>query len=551
VGSVHELISQNHSQLAAGCRVLVYSRDLLAERDAAPGAYNNGRYMHGQGTVYDRMVRPVHKVMLLTVRRDKDNLVVSLPVERKNTEVRRGWSGYEPMTRTHFSVKVALNKLTRDSLGYLITDTLRAEELRPYIYSRAQRAHHLDYLYGFKLAMQILGEEEAANAKTMAHLQSEARVKFGLVADAASIAATSAAQGWRLKNPEADTFPAVDTPAFAELNFELAEAAYGFTHALPQVHKHIAALGGKIVRILRGKKGVLVAYYEQPDAEKDLRIQPWRWVGRRTYTAAGKPTKDAPQTVWLLEGRIVGETELYRAPTEMAHRMPDGNDLFGTITRKLGLVDEMAQVLSGAFKGEREGVSDQAWLLLTAENAAEAEKNKHRSVRKEFAPGKQVLFPVAVDTDRNVLVGICAKVYDLLYHYGSDAQRAVLVEQGYTLPKPQRDHNRKIIPYEGVGLSLYADKYAYPSQYTGPVGNDVHISPFRDYDVGPYGYTGENRLDHAMNYILAHSPADKKRKDTMDRNSYLNGKQMWLAPELRAADGSAGLSKMFPGLKTA
>lgn len=551
VGSVHELIRQNHGQLAAGCRVLVFSRDLLRERDAAPGAYNNGRYSRGNGTCYDLMVKPVHKVLLLTVRRDKDDLVVSLPVQRINTEVRKGWSGYEPMVRTHFSVKVALNKLARENLGYLITDTLSADELRPYIYSRIQRADHLDYIYGFKLAMKVLGEEEAINSKVMAHLQREAKVKFGLAEGAACIAATSAAQGWRLKNLDENVLPGEGTPEFAELDFQLAEAAYGFTHAIPQVKKHIEALGGKVVRITRGKKGILIAYYEQPDAEKDLRIRPWRWVGRRMYTAAGKPSKDTPQTVWLLAGRILSETELERHPTELVHRMPDGNDILGTLTRKLNLAAEMAQVLAGAFKGERQGVSDQAWLHLTAENAEEAEKNQRRHIVREFGSRKEVFLPAAVDTAGNVLLGIRAKVYDLLYHFGSDAQRAVLVEKGYTLPKPEKDHNRKVIPYEGARLGLYADKYVYPTQYTGPVGNEVSISPFRDYDLGPHGYKGENRLDHNMNYILEHGPDDPKASKQSWDPSRLNGKLIWLPPELRAEDGRAGLSKLFPGLKTA
>lgn len=549
VGNVYELISQNHAQLAPGCRVLVFSRDLLAAQEAAPGAYNNGSYMRGSGTVYDLMVRPVHKVLLLTVRRDKENLVVSLPVERKNKEVRRGWSSYEPMSRTHFSVKVALNKLPGEGLGYLITDTLRAEELRPYIYSRVQRAHHLDFLYGFKLAMQVLGEEEALNAAAMDQLESQARLHFGLAPAQAKIAATSAAQAWRLKYPDASTLPELGTPAFAELDFELAEANYGFTHSIPRIQKHIESLGGRVVRIMRGKKGVLIAYYEQPDAEKDLRITKWHWVGRRTYTAAGNPSKDAPQTVWLLSGRIVGETELFRSPSEFEHRVPDGRDTLTTLTRKLNLAAEMAKVLVGAFKGEREGVSDQAWLLLTAENEAEAKKNTDRL--KHFERSKEVFLPVAVDTAREILLGVCAKVYDILYHYGSDAQRAVLLEQGYTLPKPKKDHNRNVIPYEGAELSMYADKYVHPAQYTGPVGNEVSFSPFHDCDLGPYDYKGPNRLDLALNYILVHSPDDNASRHAHDRVRHLNGSCVWVPEELLAEDGTAGLSRMFPGLATA
>lgn len=547
--SVHSLISQNHGQLAAGCRVLVFSKNILSERDAVPGAYNNGRYMGNGRTHYDLMVKPIQKAMLLTVRRDKDNLVVSLPVERKRTEVRRGWGRYDPIVRSQHSVKVALNKLTGGNLGYLITDTLRSEELRPYIYSRAQRAHHWDYIYGFKLAMQILGQEEEANAAVMANLESEASVKFGLAREAANIAATSAAQSWRLKNPDADTLPAVGGPDAVGLDFELAEAAYGFTHALPAVEKHIKALEGKLLRVMRGKKGQLIAYYEQPESERDMRVQPWRWVGRRTFTAAGKPTKDAPQTTWLVAGRIVGETELFSVPTELAHRYADTDDLLGRIVARLDMIDEMASILDGAFTGERQGVSDRAWLALTAKN--EEKEGRSHGREREFARSKEVLMPVAMDTSRTAVVCIQTKVWDLLFHYGSDAQRSVLLDWGYTLPKRLKDHEGKPIPYEGVKLTTYVDPYCYPSQYIGPVGVDCHISPFRDFVSGPYGYKGVNRLDHSLDYLMSHGPADDtKGRGSWDSTKHLDGALMWMAPGMRE-EGKASVSRLFPGLATA
>jgi hypothetical protein len=553
VSSVYELIAQNHGQLAPGSRVLVFSRDILSDRDACPGAYNNGTYSRsGGGKHYSRMVKPVHKALMLTVRRDKDDLVVSLPVERINTEVRKGWNQWDDIKRSHFSVRVALNKLKGEGLGYLITDTLRAEELRPYIYSRAQRAHHLDYIYGFKLAMQMLRGEEAANAPVLAHLEGEAKVRFGLTSAAAAIAATTATQSWRLKNPDAETLPAADAPEYANLDFELAEAAYAFTHAIPLVQMYITALGGKVVRVMRGKKGQLAAYYEQADAEKDARIQPWRWVGRRTFTAAGKPTKDEPQTVWLLSGRIVGETELFSAPTELAHRSPEPEGLRNSLTRKVDLVDGMAGILVDAFKGERQGVSDRAWLALMAPNEEKLKENRRRrSAEDEFERKKSVLLPVAVDTRKNVLVGVHMPLYDVLYHYGSDAQRAALVELGYTLPKQKKASDGKKVPQESPRLRLHVVEYFYPTQFTGPVGNDVHFSPFNDYATGSYDFKGPDELDFRLNYLLTHSPETAPERKNHDRSKYLCGDQLWVPAALRREDGTAGVSRLFPGLQAA
>jgi hypothetical protein len=548
VADVHELINQNQSQLAAGCRVLVFCAQALEERDAAPGAYNNGTYSRrNSDTVYRRMVRPVHKAIFATVRRDKDELVVHVPVERMNDYTSSGWGRSEPIVRKHFSVKVALSKLRGGSISYLITDTLKSEELRPYIYSRRTRAQHWDYLYGFKLAMQMMAAEEESNAPLMAHLETEAKNKFGLSPTAAAIAATSAAQGWRLKNAEAETLPALDSPEYAALDFQLAEASFAFTHAIPLVEKHITGLGGKLVRVMRGKKGQLIAYYEQPESEKDARIKPWRWLGRRTYNAAGKLTKDAPQSVWMITGRINGEAELFSLPTENAHRQ--ANDaLLPKLTTHADKVDAMAAILVAAFKGERAGVSDEAWVHLTAENEEETKRYWYEK-KVPFQRDKRIFLPLAMDPTNGAMAGIAVAVYDLLYHYGSDAQRGWLTEQGYTLPKLKKGET-----YEGPAMALYVDGWGYPSQYTGPVGTAVNISPFRDYYSGPYGYKDENRLDHALTHMLAHGPNDaaqKKDPSHWDRTQYLNGSLMWLPSVLRAEDGSVSVSRCFPGLATA
>lgn len=551
VGSVGALIAHNHGQLAAGCRVVVFSKELL-EQEAAPGAFNKGTANRDGSLSYTRMVQPLHKAVTLTVHRDKDNLVVHLPVRRLRDTVYDSWRGHVPVARPEFNVKVALNKLSGDSLGYLVADTLRAEELKPFIYNRRSRAHHTDYIYGFKLAMQMLGTEEAANASVMAELNSLAKNRFGLAAQAAGIAATSAAQSWRLKNTDAEALPQPGSEGFDTLDFELAEAAYAFTHALPKVTAYIEQLGGKVVRVMRAKKGVLVAYYEQPEAEKDPRIANWLWVGRRTFTPAGKPTKDEPQTVWLRAGRIVGETELMSAPSELAHNTKElGNRV--KLINFLNKVDEMADILTDAFKGERQGVSDRAWLALSAENPERVARHKLNRGGHKFDRDHEVLLPVGVKTDTLVVLGIRVKVYDLLYFYGSAAQRAALVNQGYTLPKQRKDLDGKKIPYEGIRFPLHVDAYAHEVQYFGPLANDTHFSSGRDYDTWDHSYEGENRLDHNMAYVLAYDPeaaAAKAKRDPWG-SSKLDPARLYIPRPYRDETGGVKLSRLFPGQKLA
>lgn len=557
VPSVSDYIAQNQSQLAAGCRVLVFGRAALRQRDAAPGAYSKGSYT-SRGTTYRRLVSPVCKALFLTVRRDKEDLVVHLPVERDNDHSYSGWGSPKEIVQKRFSVKVALNKLCGGDLAYILTDTLKAEELRPFVYSRAQRANHWDYIYGFKLAMELLVQEEVVNAPVMHHLQREASVKFGLTPATAAIAAVAAVQGWRQKNPEADVLPAINGPDFPPLDFQLAEASYAYTHSIPLLEKHINGIGGRLVRVMRAKKGQLVAYYEQPDSEKDHRIQPWQWLGRRTYTAAGKPTKDEPQSVWMTKGRISGEFELFGVESTYSHNHAASESERSLLERRIfqaNLVDAMAQVLPGAFKGERQGVSDEAWAYLTAMRPKKSSSIFERTgepEKQKIIRDRRVALPVGVDTSTGALVTVCLPVYDVLYFYASDAQRAALLQQGYTLPKPKK-RNGVIVPSEGPELSVYVDPYAYPQQYTGPVGTDVSFSPFREYRTGPYDYKGPNRLDMALNFILAHVPADaaKDKQHEWDRVKYLDGSGMWLPPSFRAHDGSASVSRFFPGLLTA
>jgi hypothetical protein len=543
VGSVHEYIRHNHSQLAAGCRVLVFGREIL-QQEAAPGAFGKGTYdRHSYKTHYEQLVRPRSKTNLLTVHRDKDDLVVYLPVERINSVTYTGFGSARHIKRLQFDVRVALNKLNDNDLGYLLTDIVKTEELRPFIYSRRTRASHLDYLYGFKLAMQVLREEEEANAPVIAEIQDRAAVRFGLSKDKAYIATMSAIQTWREKNPHTATLPAVESTEFAKLDFELAEAAYAYTHAIPKVEAQITALGGKVIRLTRGKKGMLVAYYEQPESERDLRIASWPWVGRRTFTAAGKPTKDALQTVWLRAGRLNGEYDFVCNHSALMHSDIDRLGL-QKLQSLLDKTAEMAEVLSDAFKGERQGVSDRAWLVLSSLPAS----NNGWDEESAAAKNDEVMLPLAVDSAFRRILGIRVKVFDLLYLYGSDAQRAALLNQGYEVPKPEKNTDGKAVPYVGPELRLYMDGNAFPENYHGPIYTK-HISPWDDYRIWDGSYKGERRLDHSLSLVQADK--SKKPKHMRSPEKSLDGAEFWFPEQYRTATGEFQVSELFPGLATA
>lgn len=537
VGSVHGLISRNHAQLAAGCRVMVFGRELL-QHAAAPGAFSPGGYRKEPSI----LVRARNKFDILTVHRDKDDLVVRLPVKRIDKVTYDGWGQRRVIQKVEYEVRVALNKLDGEDLGYLLMDIVKAEELRPFIYSRVTRASSVDYIYGFKIALQELGAAERTDAPGRAQLMERAVSHFGLTKVQAEAAVMSAIQTWREKNPDVGALPALTHPEFAKVDFELAEAAWAYTHGIPKVTKQIEALGGKVVRIMRAKKGSLVAYYEQPDAERDLRVHHWAWAGRRVFNAAGKMGKDAPETLWLLDGRIIGEYELMRVDSPLIHRHKARQEL-DNLQLMLDKTAEMAEILTGAFKGERQGVSDRAWLTFTSKRKDDCNHNGTQAANNEL-----VLLPLGVATHSNDVLGVRVRIYDLLYLYGSDAQRAFLMEQGYELPKPEKDHNRKIIPYEGVALALDMGG-GTPGNFTGPF--QTGLSHYARYALLDAKYKGKNRLNHSLAKIPSMVKDPQDNPGHFSPAKTLDGATVWFPELVRAKTGEFLVSEMFPGLPTA
>ena len=539
VGSVHQFIERNKAQLAAGCRIMVFGRELL-QKAAAPGAYSPGGYR----TDSNLLVREQNKFDILTVHRDKDDLIVRLPVKRIDRVSYASWGRGREIQKTHYDVRVALNKLEKDDLGFLILDTVTADDLRPFVYSRVTRASSEDYIYGFKIALKELGKAEHATSAARAFLQERAVTHFGLTKDQAELAVLSAIQTWREKDPYVGTLPGLADPEFAKLDFELAEAAYAFTHAIPKVTKQIEALGGKVVRVTRAKRGTLVAYYEQPAAERDLRIANWTWAGRRVFNAAGK-SKDASETVWVRSGRVIGEYELMRVDSPVIHRDIERLTL-SRVQTMLNKTAEMAEVMVDAFKGERQGVSDRAWLTFTAKR-----KSDRNGTSTQAEDNDDVFIPLGVCTTYMEVVAVRAPIYDLLYWYGSDAQRAFLLEQGYKLPEPGKPGKRRRQPVasgDGPSVGLDVDGYGQPDNYTGPVGTEISHS--RDYLVQDDEYTGPNRLNHSL-ALVPSMVKDLKESRSHFSKSRLNGASIWFPENFRAPSGEFLVSQMFPGLPTA
>lgn len=545
VGDVHSFIRNNQSQLAAGARVLVFSKEVL-EQEAAPGAFSKGVYNHKTyKTDYVRMVSALRECEMLTVHRDKDDLVVYLPV-RKHPKYDR-FGHRRPMANEFFDVRVALNKLGKSSLlnegvGYLLSDIIRADDLRPFIYNRRSRASHVSYIYAFKRAIPVLQAEEDARAPVQRMLEERAVTHYGLSKNVAALAVFSAIQTWREKTRHKAELPGQESSEFSKLDFELAEAAFAFNHAIPKVREFIENLGGRLVSVKRAKKGQLVAYYEQPDSERDPRVINWRWVGRRTFTPAGRPTKEALQFVTLERKVTIGEFELFRADSTYLNEYRAGMKL-ADVQAALDITTEMAATLSDAFKGERLGVSDRAWLKFATPPVKFSERHNDESW---LAAERNVILPIGVKTDSGAFLGIAVNLPELLYFYGTDAQRAFMLEQGYTVPKPQKDENRKVIPYLGPKVKLYFDGYSRLENYEA--GFHENASTYHpDYVVRDAWYEGEQRLNRDLELVMAKAFDDESTKKHF-RKTTVEPESLWFPGQVRAATGEFLVSQMFPGL---
>lgn len=545
VGDVQQYIDHNHAQLVAGARLLVFGEELL-QQCAAPGAFGKGRYTK-DGTYYEKLVTSEHKALFLTVRRCKDDLVVDLPVQRINKVTYRGWQSKE-IERPSFNVRVALNKLESEGLRYLVADIVSPDELRPYVYNRRSRAQHLNYLYGFKLAISHLEAEASATAGALRDLRERAEGVHCLAAALVGTAVRSAVQSWREHNSGERVLPRASDTTFKSLEAELAEVAYALNYALPAIEGQIAARGGELVRLMRGKRGALVAYYAQPEAERDLRIPDWEWVGRRVFSATGKPVSVAkqPQTfqsVWLPAGCILGEAELMRRPSPLLHPSPASRDL-AKLTRSMDFVQDCTDALAGAFRGEHQGISDRAWLVLTHGKDAIA----------AIAGGRDstLLLPLGVSTrgSGSGVVGVVVGLAPLLHFYGSDAQRGMLRQwQDAEAELRAKDFFNRSTKKPGVSAPVACTRLAFGSDRSAGAAK----ATLEQYHGGPWEASNSwNREDDqrmSLNACLAAFLASVPSKEESHWSSSrcMDPKEMWFPAGCFNEAGIPDIERYFPG----
>jgi hypothetical protein len=208
----------------------------------------------------------------------------------------------------------------------------------------------------------------------------------------------------------------------------------------------------------------------------------------------------------------------------------------------------MAEVLVDAFKGERQGVSDRAWLKFATAPAkyAEAHAKRHHD-ESWLAADRTVILPIGVATDSSAFLGIDVKLSELLYFYGSEAQRAFMLEQGYTPPPPKKDDDRKVIPYTGPKVKLYFDGYSRLENYEA--GFHENASTWHpDYVVRDGWYEGENRLNRDLQMVMENAFEDNSKSF---RKSSVDPESLWFPAQVRAATGEFLVSQMFPGLPSA
>jgi hypothetical protein len=563
VGDVLKLIEHNQTQLAAGCRVIVFCDEALYQQDAVPGVWDKG-YRGSDGRRYYRKLCEAHSpVVIQTVKLSKGDLVVEIPVRRDTQRGRRS----QRLVRPDFNARLALNKLQTGGdwgLCYLVIDDLEVESLRPFIFNRRSRAHQISYIHGFKQALAALGPEEAANKPTRAMIQERLVTHYNLNAEQARIAATSAIQTWRLKNPEDGMLPELGSPLFPSLDLELAEAAHAFSNALHKVLASVEAVGGVPYRVSRGKRGALIAYYEPPLAERDLRFVDWRMSGRRIFNSSGVPSKTAAESVWVERGSAMGETTIWSQPStfeqaqgsarEMHRRgafvnggyyeeaMAPGESPIAGVQTRLDLVSELAEYLSDAFKGERQGVSDRMWTLT-----ADFLGRHHRGNSAVGRLKRTYLLPLAADTDGVSVIGIHVCLADLFYYYASDAQRAVLLAALRADASKSEDED-DLMEELGKHLEL--------RPALNSVRNPIWVGPLQ-LDPSCFGYgsnlptlkSGENRLNRSFEQFFA--SVNPRQDGPFIRDTFTEPRTFWIPGTLRDKDGNISISRLFPGLPTA
>jgi len=259
---VFEWMKEKNSYLRSGSRVMCLWQQLTT-KEAAPGLAKSGvAIARSEGS---SGVRIAYK--------DGADICVDVMAERP----------YGRGTNNAFKAKVMLTrKEWDDGSGYLCLDAAKATELRPYIFNRRDRVHHVAYIRLFKQALAYLEVEEAQQAQATDYLRTavtSSPLFAGMDSDAVSAIVKDAVRTWRASQ-RGELLPSVADKAALNPVLDLIHRDATSASLLQRVEQYATDEGLMLLRVALAGSSKVALYCAPSAAQRASFTTQFNWVKR-------------------------------------------------------------------------------------------------------------------------------------------------------------------------------------------------------------------------------------------------------------------------------
>jgi hypothetical protein len=415
--AIREWMQTQNAFLRSGSRVLCYYPSLISP-EASP-ACEKARWSNGREYI-DVLAKPRLTAETKIAYRDGNEICVDVEVERR---------GYGDYTQPYFNARVSLTKAERDAdFPYLCLDAVKATDVEAYVFDRASRVRHIEYMRLLKTAAASLREEERLEAPARAYMrQALLDGKVATEANADDLVAESVRM-WRASNRGAPLPNADDRKALEPLLNYIHSTHVRPDDLLSRVEAFATERGLKPLRVVLTGKDRLGLYAEVPEAERDERICNWRWTTRLSLKASGtKVAETSSRLAWLTQAGDAAERVLKDWP----EGAPWLNAEAETIRpRNLELARKTVESAIEHAKRFAEPIDDELFAELTSGmQRLQRETGRSRTVAEVSLVVPMGAYAGGRGAERRIVyMALVTPIQRWLYRYGNAAQRAKLEE---------------------------------------------------------------------------------------------------------------------------
>ncbi len=279
--SFRKFAAEHNAMLRSGSRVLCLWGNLLTS-DTAPGCVKSIDRRSSHGPRDEVRLWPDNDTDILIARKDGDEIVVDVEASGE----KRSWmyDRYETSGQTRrIKARVSLTAYREASIGFLVLDAIKAEDLKFYCESRLERQSYLHYLSTFIAArkhVETVREAEVESRDVLANGLKAAGLfddeRCAGVLDEAILAWRARNRGKALPGPLDPEWKAAATAIYG-----FCWIALGKDIDLEPIATDLAAKGGrKPLRLVLTGNNQVILYASSTANEMQDALGNWPWVTR-------------------------------------------------------------------------------------------------------------------------------------------------------------------------------------------------------------------------------------------------------------------------------